>query len=117
MDYLALKDLPVSCNIGVSKEEKKRKQMLLISVLLFLDLKKACKSDKLEDTINYSEVNEKIREKTQKEEYNMIEHLAEEIAILLLSVYPLKKIRVVIKKTEACKGKGYPLVYIERHHD
>ncbi len=53
MDKIVIKDLLVRTIIGVSDEERRDKQAVLINVTLWAHLARAGRSDKIEDTVNY----------------------------------------------------------------
>ena len=56
-----IKDLIVSCVIGVGEEERKTKQKLLVSVILWIDnIAVSSKTDNLGDTVNYSFLRKEI---------------------------------------------------------
>ncbi len=98
MDKIMLKNAKLNCNLGVTKKERRKKQLILVNAELFLDLKKASRTDSIKDTINYSQLYKSIKNAAEKKEYNLIEALAGSIAKEILSNYPIKKIIVGAKK-------------------
>jgi D-erythro-7,8-dihydroneopterin triphosphate epimerase len=60
MDRILIKDLLVRCVLGLSAEERREKQDVLISVVLLVDLTKAGRSDRAEDTVDYRAVKKDI---------------------------------------------------------
>lgn len=97
VDFISV-NLKQSCFIGVLPEEKQKKQSLMITVKLYLDLSKAGKSDALSDTIDYAKVAQKIHQISQIRHYDLVESLGEEIASLFLKEYPISAIDVKIEK-------------------
>lgn len=98
MDKIILKNAKLNCSIGVTKKERRKKQLILVDAELFLDLNKASRTDNIKYTINYSHIYKSIKNAAEKKEYNLIEALVGSIAKEILSNYPIKKIIVGAKK-------------------
>lgn len=99
MDRIKILDLEVFAKHGNNPEEKILGQKFYISVDLFCDIKNAATTDNISDTTNFSSVIKFISEFTKKNNYNLIETLAENLAqeILLCFDY-IKEIELEIKK-------------------
>ncbi len=99
MDKIKIKDLEVYCKHGVFKEENVLGQKFLVSLTLFLDIKKAGTLDAIEHSVSYADVahfvNTFMKERTFKLLEAVAEHLAEEI---LLHFSLVEKIKIEIKK-------------------
>lgn len=74
---------------GVLPEENRLGQRFYVDVILELDLRPAGESDRLELTVNYADVYEKLKKIVEKERYKLIEALAERIASALLDAYTI----------------------------
>lgn len=74
---------------GVFAEENKLGQRFKVDLELYLDLKKAGKTDELEHTINYAEVYQLCKEIVENEKYQLVERIAQEIAEQSLRKFPL----------------------------
>lgn len=86
---------------GVLEEEKKLGQRFIVDVILYIDLKKAGKTDNLDCTVNYKEVYETIKKIVEDEQYNLLEALAEKICENILRFFGIvQKVNVKIKKPE-----------------
>lgn len=96
-DCIVLKDISFYAYHGALPEEKKLGQIFLVSLELFLDLKKAGETDSLEDTINYAEVYETVRDVMEGPTQDLLESLAEKIGERCFHD-PVKGVRVEIKK-------------------
>ena len=112
MDKIIMKEARFLCNIGVSAEERRKKQEIFIDVELFLDTKKAAKTDDLIDTINYSEVYDTIKNVVENNEYKLMETLAKNISESILNKSNVKKVLVQVKKPKL-KNKNIKYVAIE----
>ncbi len=74
---------------GVLEEEKRLGQKFIISGKLTVNSPDALKEDNCEKTVNYSEVCHLIGEIVEKERFNLIESLGDEIARRILLEFPL----------------------------
>ena len=99
-DKITIRDLEVFAYHGITDEEKSQGQKFLISLELYLDLRKAGKTDDLNYTIDYGEVCKVVTRHTQSRKYNLIETVAQSIAETLLLRYDdlLTEVCVSIKK-------------------
>jgi len=111
-NYIFIEDLSLMVNIGISEKEKKNKQKLLISIQLWTDLGIAANSDKIEDTINYEEVTNKIIELTNNKTWNLIETFAKDIdEIIKENFAKISKIEIKIKKFILKNTKSTGIVF------
>ena len=101
MDKLIIKEAYFMCNIGISRNERKIKQEIIIDVELFLETKKAAKKDNIKYTVDYFEVHSLLKDLVEKKEYKLIETLAETIAGAVLDRFPIKKVIVKVKKPKS----------------
>ena len=113
MDKVIIKEAQFMCNIGVSKEERAKKQNIVVDVELFLNLEKASSTDDIKHTINYSEIHSLMKDIAEEKEYKLIEALAENIAKEILNKFSVKKVRVRIKKPEALANRNVKYVAVE----
>ena len=119
MDSITIKGALFSCRIGVSEEERSKKQQIEADVKLFLSTKKAAKTDSIKDAINYSDVHNLLKNIVEKNNCMLIESLAENIAAEILKNFPAKKALVKIKKRGALADRNvkYAAVEIERKNE
>ncbi|GIP36365.1 dihydroneopterin aldolase [Paenibacillus sp. J2TS4] len=89
MDKMILSRMEFYGYHGVFPEENKLGQRFYVDVELYLPLKQAGVSDHLEDTVNYAEVYEKVKELVEGRPFQLIEALAETIASRLLQTYTI----------------------------
>jgi len=113
MDKIVIKGACFSCSIGVSPEERSKKQKIIIDVESFLDLRKAAKTDDLKDTANYSKVYDLLKNIAEKNKHALIESMAENIAKELLNKFPIKNVIVKVKKPEALADRNVKYVAVE----
>jgi 7,8-dihydroneopterin aldolase/epimerase/oxygenase len=84
---------------GVLEREQREGQSFVIDVNLVAH-DAGVRSDKLSDTIDYTQVAACIREVTTGTRFNLIEALAAAIAEALLSRFDISRVRVRVRKPE-----------------
>ena len=114
MDTVFLHGLKCKAIIGARDWEKRVRRNLLIDLDMGLDLRPAAASDELEKTVNYSEVSRRVTALVGESRLDLLEALAEQIADLLLTDFPLQWCRVRINKPYAVSGVPQVGVLIER---
>jgi dihydroneopterin aldolase len=87
MDVLKLERIMLYGKHGVYSEENTLGQRFIISVEIHLDLSVAGQTDRLEETINYTEIYGVVKKIVQGKPCALIETVAEKIASSLLDDY------------------------------
>lgn len=104
-DEIHIENLEVFANHGVFPEETKLGQKFLISVVMYVDTKKAGQKDDLNLSIDYGSFCHFITRYLQEHTYKLIEAAAEHLAESLLLTFPLLQgVSVEIKKPWAPIG-------------
>ena len=98
-----LKDFEVICSIGVHKHEKKRPQKLLLNLELYVENISSF-GDKLDCTVCYEEIANKIRLIASKGHMNLIETFAERIVSCCKEDIRVKRVKIRIEKPRVIKG-------------
>lgn len=112
-DYIKITNLKVFAHHGVFPEETREGQDFFVNAKLFLDCRKAGKSDSLEDSVNYGEVCHFITDFLQRNTYQLIESAAEQLAEeMLLSMPALKGITIELCKPHAPIGLPFENVSV-----
>lgn len=112
-DYIKITNLKVFAHHGVFPEETREGQDFFVNAKLFLDCRKAGKSDSLEDSVNYGEVCHFITDFLQKNTYQLIESAAEQLAEeMLLSMPALKGVTIELCKPHAPIGLPFENVSV-----
>jgi 7,8-dihydroneopterin aldolase/epimerase/oxygenase len=97
-DEIHIEQLEVSSVIGVSEHERKAPQRLIISISFWPLRETRDMTDKIADTINYAIVAEETQRFVHDQAVNLIETLADRLAMHLLKNFPIRKITVEIRK-------------------
>ncbi len=114
MDHIRITDLFFRGKHGVGDAERNVEQEFLVEADLSFDTAKAGSSDELGDTLDYSEVRNKIREVIEGPSRYLIEALAEDIAKKILEDKRIRSTEITVKKTAVWKN-GVPSVTITRN--
>ena len=100
---LFIKNLKVTCVIGVNPDEREREQEIRLQLYLWTDIAKASRSDNIEDALDYSTIYKEVVKRVQQSTFYLIERLAYEVATICLQ-YPLtQKVTVILEKIGALK--------------
>ena len=97
---LYIEDLEVYASIGVYDNEKNRKQKLVFNIKLYLDNDFNAKNDLLKDVTDYSQFRRIVITLVQKQHYNLLEKLAEDIILEISKVQSIKNIIIKITKPD-----------------
>ena len=83
---------------GVNPEERALGQPYVVDLTAELDLSRAGRSDRLEDTVSYSHIYRAVRSIVEGEPRNLLEAVAEAIAARVLADFPVDAVTVTVKK-------------------
>ena len=97
MSRISIVDLEVSYCVGVTDEEQSGPQRLLLTVDIDCDFS-ASLSDRIEKTINYQTVVERLLKFGENRAWKLIEKLASDIAGSILSEFRPQAVTVEVKK-------------------
>ncbi len=99
---IKLAGLKVSCTIGVSPEEREEEQELAIDLALESDFSKCVATDAIEDTINYDEVIDLLRQIALSKPFHLLETFANETLNAIFESFPVSWIKIVVQKPALC---------------
>ena len=113
---ILITDLTARCVLGVSAEERREKQEVVINVTLAADLSVAAASDRFEDTLDYRALKKGILNLVENSDYYLLEALTERIADRCLEDDRVQQVTVRVAKpsalrfarsvaVEVCKGR------------
>ena len=114
MDKIFIKGLNVETIIGICEWEKKVPQVLVVDIEMACDIKKAAKSESLDDSIDYADVAINVEQFIQADKALLLEPLAERVAEFILRQYSaVKGVRLRLSKPQAvvnAEGVGVEIV-------
>lgn len=104
MDAIEITGLRYYGYIGYFPEEQVLGQWFEVDLTLWLDLSVVGQSDRLEDTLNYAEVVERVRQLIETSKYKMIERLNTAIIDAILDMEMVQKVRSRVTKWPPIPG-------------
>lgn len=114
MDIIFLKDLKVDTVIGIWDWERKIRQTVVINLEMAADVRRAAKSDTVDDTLNYKAVAKRLQQFVADSEFRLVETLAERVAGIVVDEFGVPWVRVEVSKPGAIRGSRDVGVRIER---
>lgn len=97
-DEVHIEQLEVSARIGVPEEERANLQRLTVSISFWPYRQARDLDDKIQQTVNYSALAEETKSFLRDQSVNLIETLADRLAIHLLKTFPIQKVTVELRK-------------------
>ena len=97
-DRIHIEQLEVSTHIGVPDEERGAPQRLTVSISFWPYREAGDLADKIENAINYSSVVEETKNFVREQSVNLIETLADRLAMHLMKNFRMQKITIELRK-------------------
>jgi len=113
-DRIFLHGLTVECIIGFIDWERRVKQTVVVDLELPVDCRHAAGTDQVADTLDYKRVAKRTIAFIEASEFQLIETLAERVALMILEEFAVAWVRVALSKPGAIRGSRDVGVRIER---
>jgi len=117
MDKIFIRDLRIKTVIGIYEWERRIRQTIALDLEFSADIRKAARSDSIEDTVSYKDIAKRIIQFVEESEFQLIETLSERIAEIVLSEFALQWVKVTVSKPGAVRGAREVGVIIERRRE
>ena len=114
MDIIFLRNLKIDTVIGIYDWERRIKQTVILDLEMATDIKKAAKSDDIEDTLDYKAIAKRVISFVEESEYKLVETLAERIAEIIVDEFKVPWVKLSLNKIGAIRGARDVGVIIER---
>ena len=115
MGTLSIRELRISCIVGVYPDERKREQDLFVDLDMEFDFARVTASDHLADTVDYTEVAADLTAYVRAERFQIIETLAQRACARVLDRNPVvRRCRLVIRKPAAVAHAQGAVVTVEQ---
>ncbi len=114
MDTIFLRELKVEMTVGVYPWEREAPQTIQLDLDIGLPHSRAGASDRVEDTIDYGRVVERVREDLASRPHNLVEAVAERVAQIVRDEFGAPWVRVAVTKLGLIRGVKHVGVAIER---
>ena len=97
-DQIHIEELEISTHIGVPEEERVNPQRLTVSITLWPRHDARDLGDNIDKTINYSAVAEEVKNFVRDQSVNLIETLADRLAMHLLKNFRMERVTIELRK-------------------
>jgi len=114
MDSIIIRDLTITAIIGTLPHERNIAQTIIFNIELMLDLMPAGHSDALDDTVNYQEIEQRIKKMAEAGHFFLLEKMAETAAEICLSYNMIDRVKITIDKPAALADSKSVAIFIER---
>ncbi|TNF32774.1 MAG: dihydroneopterin aldolase [Gammaproteobacteria bacterium] len=114
MDIVYIRDLKVNTIIGIYDWEREVRQTVSLDLEMATDIRRAGLSDHIDDTLNYKAVAKRLIGFIEASEFQLVETLAERIAIIVREEFGVPWLRLRLSKPGAVRGARDVGVVIER---
>ena len=114
MDRIYIKGLDVFAYHGVMPKEKRDGQRFVLDITLDCDLSRAGRTDRLEDTVDYTAVMDAAVQAMTESSYDLIERAASRTAeAILRAEEKVERLTLCLRKQEAPIDKIFDYVAVE----
>ena len=114
MDKIFIRNLELRTIIGLYERERTAKQALILNLELRGDFSRAGKTDSLEGSVNYREVEEQVIALVENSSFHLLEALGEAVAALCLSFPEVVSVKITLDKPGAALRADSIALEIER---
>ena len=114
MDKIFIHALKGEAIIGIYDWERQVRQTVLVDIELAADIRKAALTDSIEDTLNYKRVAKRVLAYIESSQFQLVETLAEHLAMLVLEEFGIGWVRIVLSKPGAVRNSRDVGVAVER---
>lgn len=114
LDRIQISGIKVDCILGINEWERLSKQSIEIDATLHANLSGACRSDNIEDTVNYRTISHRIVAELKESSFGLVEALAQRVAEICLEDDRVQKADVSVRKPGAVRVADFVGVDITR---
>lgn len=114
-DKVFLTGLRTECIVGIWDWERKVKQTVVIDLEMACDVRKAARTDHIDDTIDYKKVSKRLLNFVGESQFQLVETLTENIARIIVTEFGVSWVRVRLNKQGAIRNSRDVGILIERN--
>ncbi|QGP91099.1 Dihydroneopterin aldolase [Neomoorella glycerini] len=103
-DLLLVKGMQFWAKHGYFPEENTLGQRFVVDVEVSIDMSHTCTTDDLTGSLSYMDVYAIAERVATKEQYRTVQRIAQRIADEIIAAYPIKQVRVTVKKPSVAIG-------------
>lgn len=113
-DKIFLTALRTECIVGIWDWERQVKQTVVIDLEMACDIRKAARTDNINDTVDYKTVSKRLLSFIEESSFQLIETLTENIARIIITEFAVSWVRVRLNKQGAIRNSRDVGIIIER---
>jgi dihydroneopterin aldolase len=117
MDKIFIHALKTEAIIGIFDWERQVKQTVVVDIEISADIRRAARSDSIDDTLNYKRVAKRVLAFVEGSQFHLVETLAEHVAMLILDEFGIAWVRISLSKPGAIRNSRDVGVMLERTRD
>ena len=117
LDRIHIRDLRTRCIVGIQADERVKKQDVIINITMQADLSAACTSDRIEDTVDYKGIKQRVLKLIESSSCFLLEHLAQLVAEAVLQDERVRLVTVSIDKPGALRFADSVAIEVTRGQD
>lgn len=102
-DRIEIKDLLLRGIVGVNESERRKRQDILINLVMTTDTRPVAAADSLDGGLNYRTVSKQVIALVEESGFHTVEKLAEQIARLVVTGHPVASVQVTVEKPGALR--------------
>ncbi len=114
LDRIYITELAARGIIGINAEEREKKQDIVVNITLYTDLSLSCKTDNINDTVDYKNIKKRVLDLVENSSFFLVEKLAQSIADIALSDMRILRVSVKVEKPGALRFAKTVGVEIDR---
>ncbi len=114
MDIIFLNEVKVQTKLGVPAWERMVAQTIVLDIEIAMPNSDSCKTDQINDTIDYGSVVAKIREQLTIQSFQLVEALAEDLCQMIMNDFGAPWVKIKVAKPGILPGVKALGVIIER---
>jgi D-erythro-7,8-dihydroneopterin triphosphate epimerase len=103
LDRIHIRDLLLRCIVGIRDWERAKKQDVVLNVTLHADLGRACRSDAIDDTVDYVAIKQSVIDTVESSSFYLVERLAQAVADVCLRDERVQRVDVLLEKPGALR--------------
>jgi dihydroneopterin aldolase len=114
MDKIILEGASFQARVGVTEDERRRQQEIIVNLQAFIDTRGAGRHDDLNATVSYVEIHEVASRIIAAKAYRLVEAIAEEVAAAILQGFAaVTGVIVRVAKPAALGDRGVRQTAVE----
>ena len=107
-----IKNLKIYANIGITAEERKKKQLLKVTLNFSYSVEKSKDLEKMNNLKDYSKIAKSLKKFIVESSYDTLEKLIITSSYMLEKKFKIKKVKIKINKTVVAKRYGSETVSV-----